>query len=292
MTISNVVSKVSRRRLSVGKTGLADGSPPYGEGAGMMTSVCSILAVAAAGFLSVLPVSAAVSTVQLQSPPPVAKEAVAMPLIANPSDDKEWRINVALKRLDANLRKAIRDCMGQDNGPGDWVRKVEPTMTGPGYLSFVIRDTSFCGGAYPSIGTMAIVYDLRTGTPVDWARLLPPSLTGQVKLATGIDGTRMVTLASPRLHSLYLSGYDRAIQMAGNDIPADELASCKEAVRETDNPPMMVWLDAKSGGIVVQFDLPHAVQACAVPVLIPLAVLRADGANAALLDEIDAAHRR
>jgi hypothetical protein len=292
MTISNVVSQVSRRSPSVGKTGLADGSPPYGEGAGVTTSVRCILAITAAGFLSALPASAAVSTVQLQSPPPVAKEAVAMPLIANPSDDKERRINVALKRLDANLRKAIRDCKGHDNGPGDWVRKVEPTMTGPGYLSFVIRDTSFCGGAYPSIGTMAIVYDLRTGTPVDWARLLPPSLTGQVKLATGIDGTRMATLASPRLYSLYLSGYDHAIQMAGNDVPAEDLASCKEAVRETDNPPMMVWLDAKSGGVAVQFDLPHAVQACAVPVLVPVAVLRADGANAALLDDIDAAHRR
>ena len=213
-----------------------------------------------------------------------------MPLIANPSDNAERRINVALKRLDANLRKAIRDCKGNDDGPGGWVRKVEPTMKGPGYLSFVIKDTSFCGGPYPSIGTMAIVYDLRTGTPVDWARLLPPSLTGQVKLAVGIDGTRLVTLASPRLHSLYLSGYDRAIQMAGNDIPVEDLAGCKEAVQETNNPPMMVWLDAKLGGIAIQFDLPHAVQACAVPVVIPLAVLRADGANAALLDAIDAAH--
>jgi len=79
--------------------------------------------------------------------------------------------------------------------------------------------------------------------------------------------------------------------MGGNDIPAEDLANCKEAVQETDDPPMMVWLDAKSGGIAIQFDLPHAVQACTVPVVIPLAVLRADGANAALLDAIDAAHR-
>jgi hypothetical protein len=254
-----------------------------------MMSIRSILTVAAA-FLSAPPAHAAVSTVQLQSPPPVAKEAVAMPLIANPSDDAERRINIALKRLDTNLRKAIRDCKGNDNGAGGWVRKVEPTMKGPGYLSFVIRDMSFCGGPYPSIGTMSIVYDLRTGAPVDWAQLLPQSLTGQVKLAVGMDGTRMVTLNSPRLHSLYLSGYDRAIQAAGNDVPAEDLASCKEAVQDTDTPPMMVWLDAKLEGIAIQFDLPHAVQACAVPVVIPAAVLRADGANAALLDAIDAAH--
>ena len=158
-----------------------------------MMSVRSILAIAV-GFLSTLPACAAVSTLQLQSPPPVGKKAVAMPLIANPSDDAERRINVALKRLDANLRKAIRDGKGNDNGPGGWVRKVEPTMKGPGYLSFVITDTSFCGGPYPSIGTMSIVYDLRTGTPVDWAQLLPPLLTGQIALTVETDGTRMATL--------------------------------------------------------------------------------------------------
>ena len=91
-------------------------------GAALTTSVRSILAIAV-GFLSTLPACAAVSTLQLQSPPPVGKKAVAMPLIANPSDDAERRINVALKRLDANLRKAIRDGKGNDNGPGGWVRK-------------------------------------------------------------------------------------------------------------------------------------------------------------------------
>jgi hypothetical protein len=256
----------------------------------MMRSVRSILAVAAAGFLPVLPATAAGSTLQLQSPPPVAKEAVAMPLIANPSDDAERRINAALKRLDANLRKAIRDCKGHDGAPGDWVRKVEPTMRGPGYLSYVIRDMSFCGGAYPPSGTMAIVYDLETGAPVDWTHLLPPLMTGKVALAEGMDGTKMVTLASPLLFSLYLSGYDRAIRMPGNDIAAEDIDGCKEAVRAEANPPMMVWLDAKSGGLAVQFDLIHAVQACAVPVVIPLAVLRANGANAALLEAIEAAH--
>jgi hypothetical protein len=247
----------------------------------MMLSFRSILTVAAAGFLSVLAASAAFSTLQLQSPSPIAKEAAAMPLIVNPSDDAERRINAAVKRLDANLRKAIRECKGPNNGTPNWVRKIEPTMTGPSYLSFVTRDTSFCGGPYPSIGTMAIVYDLRTGAPVDWTRLLPPSLTGQVAL---------VTLASPRLYSLYLSGYAHALQMAGNDIAAEDLASCKEAVQETANPPMMVWLDAQSGGMAVQFDLSHAVQVCAVPVVIPVAVLRAEGANPDLLDAIDAAH--
>ena len=37
--------------------------------------------------------------------------------IASPSDAAEQRINAALKGLDANLRKAIRDCKGQTAPP-------------------------------------------------------------------------------------------------------------------------------------------------------------------------------
>lgn len=257
----------------------------------MLTTVSRLVAFAGVALFFGMSAKASDRLLQLQDPPPVAKEAAAMPLIASPSDAAEQRINAALKGLDANLRKAIRDCKGQDGAPGDWVRKVEPTMQGPRYLSYVIRDMSFCGGPYPPSGTMSIVYDLKTGAPVDWKRLLPPSMTGKVALTEGMDGTKMVTLASPRLFSLYLSGYDRAIRMPGNDIAAEDIAGCQEAVRDEANPPMIVWLDAKSDGLAVQFDLIHAVQACAVPVVIPVAVLRADRANATLLDAIDAAHR-
>ena len=256
-----------------------------------MTSKCRIVALAAIGLVLGFAAKAADRTVRLQNPPPVRKEAAAMPLIADPSDDAERRINAALKRLDATLRKAIAGCKGSDGAPGDWERKVEPTMRGPGYLSFVIKDMSFCGGPYPPSGTMSIVYDLRTGYPVDWTHLLPPSLTGKVSLNPGMDGTKMVTLASHRLFSLYLGGYDAASRMPGTDIAAEDLANCKEAVQETPDPPMMVWLDAKADGLAVQFDLPHVVQACAVPVVIPVATLREDGANSGLLAAIEAAHK-
>ena len=287
MTISKLVSKAWRRNRFLLRAGGADVSRPMAKD---MSSVCRVVTLAAVAIFLALPAGASDGTLQLQNPLPVAKDAAAMPRIASPRDDAERRINAALKGLDANLRKAIRACMGQDGGPGDWVRKVEPTMRGPRYLSYVIRDMSFCGGPYPPIGTMSIVYDLETGTPVDWTRLLPPSMIGKVALTEGMDGTRMVTLASPRLFSLYLSGYDHAIRMPGNDITAKDLATCKEAVQEEANPPMMVWPDAKSGGLAVQFDLIHAVQVCALPVVIPVEVLRANGVNAALLDAIAAAH--
>ena len=216
---------------------------------------------------------AADRAVHLQVPPPLAEDAAAMPQIADPADDAEQRINTAVQRLDATARKAIAGCKLPNGKPGDWERSVDVTMRGPRFLSYAITDNIYCGGAHPDVSTMAIVYDLRSGAPVDWTRLLPPALTGKLALQDGADGTKMVTLASKRLYALYRAGY-----------PAEQSDDCKDAVKSDDPPAMMAWLDAKAGGLVVQFDLAHVVQACAEPVTIPLATLRAEGARPDLLD--------
>jgi hypothetical protein len=159
-------------------------------------------------------------------------------------------------------------------------------MAGPRYLSLVIADDAFCGGAHPNATTMAIVYDLRTGAPVDWTRLLPAALTGRVALARGMDGTRMVTLDSARLHELYLKGY------GATELGTDP--QCLDAVSAPNgqaSAPSMVWLDAARGGLAVQFDLAHVVQSCANPVVIPAATLRAEGADPGLVAAIEAARR-
>ena len=57
-----------------------------------------------------------------------------------------------------------------------------------------------------------------------------------------------------------------------------------------DVPGMTVWLDARQGGLVVRFDLAHAIQACADSVTIPAAALRAEGAQPVLVDAITRAH--
>ena len=130
-----------------------------------------------------------------------------MPRIIAPVDAAETRINAAVRRLDATVSKAADACKGLDGKPGDWERAIDVPMRGPGYLSYVITDNLSCGGAHPDAATMLIVYDLRSGAPVDWTRLLPPSLTGTVAREQGADGTRMVTLVSKRLFALYLEGY-------------------------------------------------------------------------------------
>jgi hypothetical protein len=220
-------------------------------------------------------------TVHLVVPPPVLKDVAAMPQIADPADDAERHINAALKRLDLNVRKAAKNCKG-----GDWQRSVDAPMTGPGFLSLTITDSWYCeGAAHPDSDTFSMVYDLATGKPVDWTHLLPASLTGKMALEEQADGTRIVTLASKRLFELYTAGY------GAGEPPSDELKECKQALLDeaTNGPPgMMVWLDAKGSGLAVQVSLVHAEKACEEPVVIPAAVLRAEGAQPVLLNAFDA----
>ncbi len=236
----------------------------------------------------------AADVVSMTKPANIVGDLGAMPAIASPADDAQRRINAAVKRLDDKVRKAAADCRKDAAGTpagadANWSRSVAVTMHGPRFLSYSISDDAFCGGAHPNTSTMAIVYDLQTGQPVDWTKLLPALLTGKVTLSDGMDGTKMVTLSSPVLHALYLAAYRPRSGAAKKDTEDDE---CREAVASADSgpPAMMAWLDAKENGLAVQFDLAHVVQACADTVVIPAEALRALYAQPVLLDAITAAH--
>ena len=226
--------------------------------------------------------------VHFRVPPPVQDKIAAMPQIIDPVDAAEVRINTALGQLDANVRKAAGDCKLPDATRGSWERLIDVPMRGPGYLSFVITDLTYCGGAHPNTSTMSIVYDLRTGSPVDWTQLLPASLTGTLALQEGQDGTKMITLASQRLFELYVAGYRAANNPTGDP-------SCEQAIEQSGGngpPAMMAWLDARVGGLALQFDLIHAEEACAQPIVIPLSSLSAEGTKPELLDAVKAAREQ
>ncbi len=232
---------------------------------------------------------AAVAPVRLAVPPPVRPGIAAYPRIAAPADTAQRRINAAVIRLDARVRTAAHECLTDSSTRvGDWQRDITVTMRGPEFLSYLVSDDVDCGGAHPNAALAAIVYDLRSGGPVDWAALLPTSLTGKLGLVNGEDEVKMVTLASPRLNALYRAGYSHSDD-------ADEEKECRTAIADemqSGPVPMIAWLDAKTGGLAVQFDLPHAEEACAEPVVIPAATLRREGASPRLLDALAAAHAR
>lgn len=218
---------------------------------------------------------------------PIRPGVDAYPRILAPADEAQRRINRALDRLDLKVRAAARECLsGGGTHPGDWARQVDTPMRGPEFVSYVVTDGVDCGGAHPNTGHSAIVYDLRSRAPVDWRSLLHATLTGQLALAEGEDGVRVVTLASPRLFALYRARYD-----AG---PADENdKECRAAVREQGESgpvPMLAWLDAKADGLALQFDFAHVEQACSEPIVVPAATLRREGASPRLLAALAAAH--
>jgi hypothetical protein len=242
--------------------------------------ICAVSVLVLAGFLVPQGAAAAERAVRLVTPAPLRKDLDAMPQIADPVDDAERRINTALKRLDQNVQKAVKQCK-----KADWTRTVDAPMTGPVFLSLTVSDQIFCADdAHPNYELYSIVYDLATGRPVDWARLLPASLVGKQVLQEQDDGTKIVTLTSKRLFDLYKEGY------TADGATGDDLEECKQTVNDVtaDGPPeMMVWLDAKEGGLAAQMDLPAGNGPCLQAVVISAATLRQEGASADLLKAFD-----
>jgi hypothetical protein len=227
---------------------------------------------------------AADAPVQLKPMPAITKDIAAFPrLVAAPDDKATPRINRAFDKLDASARQMQKDCLANVDKPSDadYSRTIWVTMQGPRYLSFLVSDSFDCGGAHPDGSQMALVYDLASGAPVNWQRLLPKAMVQGTSTDTAGDGTVVGFVTSKTLQSLWLK-----VEAAASPIDPD----CKDA--DTD-PKLTLTLypDAKADGLAVEpGDFPHVIAACADTNVIPTATLRPLGVDAGLLDAIDAAH--
>jgi len=241
---------------------------------------CTVLAACLAG-PAVAP--AAAQPVGLVAQPAVGPKLEAFPRLAG-ADAASQRINQALTKADARLLAAARECHADARdsaaGPQDaeWQRSVSIAMQGPGYIALVAADSRYCGGPYPSADSFALAYDLRTGTPLNWERLLPKALVQSASLDTAGDGTSLGVVASPALTQLYF-------KIANPD------GECGPALREI-GLQFMLWPDARREGVAIQpSGLPHVIAACGTDAVIPLATLRSVGADRGLLDAIAAGHQ-
>jgi hypothetical protein len=81
-------------------------------------------------------------------------------------------INRALDDADAQVAAEAKSCVEDSDGKGSWKRNVEVTLKSARFISFVAHDDYYCGGPYPDTNILALVYDLNTGAPVDWKRLM------------------------------------------------------------------------------------------------------------------------
>ena len=113
-----------------------------------------------------------------------------------------------------------------------------------------------------------MVFDLRSGRPPDWSRLLPPSLTGDAVVDTAGDGTPVGLVRSA------------ALLQRARDAAAPECAD----VLDADSGRFMLWPEAGQMTAMV-FGLPHAVLGCANELYLSRAELRSVG-GASLADTI------
>jgi len=187
----------------------------------------------------------------------------AMPrVMAGATTAVRVRVNAALAAADARVRAAVGKCLLPDAASAgltlDWTRHVSVTQTGPRWLAILASDEAWCGGPHPSAGVFALVFDLRTGRPPDWTRLLlPPSLTGDAVVETAADGTPVGLVSSA------------ALLQRAKDAAEPECAG----VLDADSGRFMLW-PATGQLTAVVFGLPHAEAACADELALSQAELR------------------
>jgi hypothetical protein len=213
----------------------------------------------------------------------------AWPLIANPATTAERRVNASLTLLNNGLQSSLRDCdagalaekkqtgtveTGQDPAEDDWEREVKVTMTGPHFLSMVATDDTFCGGAHPNSDTIAMVFDMTTGTLVNWVDLVAKSAGATANGDTASGGSSIGALVLPALQKINIAAAS---------------AECKDAF--DDPQPFLLWPDAEHGTLVAEAtDLPHVVQGCAEEIPLTIEQARKLGFDESLLSAIAQAH--
>lgn len=152
-------------------------------------------------------------------------------------------------------------------------------MQGPNYLALAANDFMSCGRAHPDVEFVVLVYDVRTGAPVNWLRLMPKSLGASGPLDQAGDGTNIGLVASPVLTDLFTKSS-----------VADGGQECLDVLQSMDLH-FIIWPDAQADGIALYSPgIPHVEAPCAGPETIPMPVLRKLSFNGELLDAIATAH--
>ena len=241
------------------------------------------------------------NSVRLVRQPALRKDVAAVPLIANPKDAAQRKINADLTKINEMMHSTLIKCdrdylawvrmMPHDKGvrlsmDGDWTRTVEVTMTGPRYLSYLIADGDFCGGAHPDMYESALVYDLRKGVVVDWTALLPEGVAKR-NPEKQWNGELVPQVIDSALQDFYLLHLE----------DADCRKRLSDLVSKTATPQgawfemsFVIWPDAKQGKLVVTAgSLPHVIQACAEHVALTTEEATQLGFSEEILQSLNAA---
>jgi hypothetical protein len=159
-------------------------------------------------------------------------------------------------------------------------------MVGPRYLSLeVIEEVELCPGPVARVhdSRFGLVYDLKSGRPVDWSTLLPTSWITSVSIDQALDGTRVGLISSSLLRGMFLqsiaqseannSGWWKHCEPVLTD-PSLRFVVVAEA--DTDGLLFMPWVPPRTN--------------CEEFLRIPTKKLRAEGVSPTLVSAIEAAH--
>ena len=197
---------------------------------------------------------------------------------AGVTEELAGRIDRQLDQIEAKLRANIRLCAKAQRElkqQPNYSRSVSVTMAGPNYLSLVADDEMDCGGAHSQDQQLALVYDLRTGRPLDWLTVLPSPATGG--LGSSYEGVKVGTVQWPLLLT-------RELQTADLDC-----RSQWEPGKGLDTgQSFLMWLDVKQDAVVASpVLLNHFDSAmCGQPVILKEGEARRLGVKADVLDSL------
>lgn len=223
----------------------------------------------------------------LTETPKLSEDVEALPRLAGEGPGVA-RINAEFDRMDAEAVVQARECttMAEDSpgGGGGWTRWITRPMTGPAYLTVREHLDLYCGGAYPSTSQTAVTYDVATGERIDWARAVPGlNLTSATFDDVPQDYVALVQSAA-------LGAWYSAKMLALPD--AEWVAQCRDVFDPAalGEQTFNIWADAEKGGVTVQPDFAHVVQACADNATLTAEDLRRFNADPRLIEAITAAH--
>lgn len=230
------------------------------------------------GLLLLMPMAAGAAPAAVSVAPMKASgEHVTFPrLTAFPDPAIQARVNAILTKKQAEEHANQRDCLKQvrdahkDQTFYEWSTDIEVTYLSARFLSLQINSGWFCANAHPNSSHEPITIDLRTGTLVDWTRMLKPGVLNTIEKPAPHNG---------RLAAVYLARY---IAHNGKNDPDD----CIGTIRDSDFLDPAIWLDAKSGGFLVLPQLAHVVTNCGDEISIPLDQLAPLVTDPALVEDL------
>ncbi len=228
--------------------------------------------------LAAPPASAASAPPTLRKTPDFAKDAEAYPTLVG-ATKAIAKINRILRGANARQRSDMKDCLRDSPQDGYWwEQSVDAPLLGAHFVSFWAHGNMSCGGAHPNLIDEVFVFDLSSGEPVDWRRLLPAQLRGEPGRASDGTASPPEEIASPALTALFIAESEK------EGVGAD----CKEAFAEQDMD-FAFWPDAKAKGLAMRaVNLLHWAEGpCSGPVTIPLATLKRLGFDAPLVQDIE-----